>query len=243
MPSAMAISVYNQIIEHGKVTRGSIGVSFTEDQSKNPIVLHDLGAPYGMVLQSVEPGSPADKAGLRAGDVVTAINGHAVKNGNDLVNPVAQTPIGGNVRVSYMRSKQSHEATLTVEDRAKLFPDRASSDAQSPEPDSGKAAPAEFGLQVQELTPDRARRGNFGDNHGILVVEVAPVSFAEDVGLMRGDLIAEINHVAVTSMNGYRQSLMALKPGQEVVFKVLRHADADRILTVLLAGTMPAAQR
>ena len=66
LPSRVAIGVYNQIIEHGKVVRGSIGVSFMEGQSNNPIVLHELGAPYGLVLQSVEPGSPADKAGIKA---------------------------------------------------------------------------------------------------------------------------------------------------------------------------------
>jgi serine protease Do len=160
-----------------------------------------------------------------------------------LVDPVAQTPIGGTVRVSYMRNKQAHDATVTVEDRNKIFPDRASSDAQGAEPDAGQAIPAEFGLQVEELAPDRARRSSFGNNHGIVVNEVAPVSFAEDVGLMRGDLITEINHMAVSSMAGYRQTLATLRPGQEVVFKVLRHADGDRVLTVLLAGTMPAAQR
>ena len=55
LPSATAIHVYNQIIEHGKVTRGSIGVSFSEEQSRDPVVLRDLGAPYGMVLQSIKP--------------------------------------------------------------------------------------------------------------------------------------------------------------------------------------------
>ncbi len=141
MPSATAIGIYNQIIQHGKVTRGSIGVSFTEDQSKNPIVLHYLGTDYGMVLESVEPGSPADKAGLRAGDVVTAINGRPVHTGGDLVNPVAETPIGGSVQVTYMRSRQSHDATLTVEDRNKIFPDRASAEKTTRSPSPTPIAP------------------------------------------------------------------------------------------------------
>jgi len=248
MPSSMAISVYNQIIEHGKVTRGSIGVSFAEDQSKNPIVLHDLGVSYGMVLEAVEPGSPADKAGLRAGDVVTAINGHPVKTGGDLVNPVAETPIGGTVQVSYMRDRQSHDATLTVEDRNKIFPDRADADDEEPVPDATAPAPspapaAELGLQVQELTPDRAHRLNLGNNRGVVVSDVAPVTFAEDVGFMRGDVIAEINHMPVASVGAYQQALLVLKPGQEVVFKVLRRAEDDRTLTIFLAGTMPLARR
>jgi serine protease Do len=241
LPSATAITVYNQIITHGKVTRGSIGVQFTEDQSKNPVLLHDLGAPYGMVLQSVEPGSPADRAGLRAGDVVTAINGHAVKSGNDLVNPVADTPIGGTVHVEYMRNRQSHDATLTVEDRSKIFPDRAATGDQNAQPPEKEAAPAELGLSVQELTQGDAKRFLSGDARGVLVTDVAPISFAEDIGMMRGDVIAEINHAGVTTVTAFRQSLMTLKPGQAVVFKVLRRGDNDRILTVLLAGTVPPA--
>jgi serine protease Do len=243
LPSATAVNVYNQIIQHGKVTRGSIGVSFTEDESRNPIVLHDLGAPYGMILQAVEPGSPADVAGLRAGDVVTAINGKPVKSGSDLVNPVAVTPIGQSVRVSYMRNRQVREATLTVEDRSKLFPDRAAGVA--PLPDAGQKVPAaaEFGLRVEELSGELARTGGYGKSAGVVVTDVAPVSFAEDAGLLRGDVIAEINHVGVPSVNAYRQALGAIKPGQEVLFKVLRRAENDRVLTVLLAGTAPSTAR
>ncbi len=243
LPSAMAINVYNQIIQHGKVTRGSIGVSFTEDESRNPIVLHDLGAPYGMILQAVEPGSPADKAGLRAGDVVTAINGKPVKSGSDLVNPVAITPIGATVQVTYMRDRQAREATLTVEDRSKLFPDRTSAAAPQPDPAQKEPAAAEFGLRVEDFSAELARTADYGKSGGVVVTDVAPVSFAEDVGLLRGDVIAEINHVGVPSITAYRQVLGTLKPGQAVVFKVLRRAENDRVLTVLLAGTAPSGSR
>ena len=109
LPSNTAIGVYNQLIANGKVTRGSIGVSFTETQGSNPIVLKELGAPYGIVLQRVEPGSPAEKAGLQSGDVITSVNGKPVHTGNDLVNPIASTPIGGSVQVTYIRDKKDHE--------------------------------------------------------------------------------------------------------------------------------------
>ena len=83
-PSTTAINVYNQIISQGRVTRGIIGVSFQEDLGTNAITLKALGAPYGVVIEGVEPGSPAEKAGLKGGDVITAVNGMAVKSGNDL---------------------------------------------------------------------------------------------------------------------------------------------------------------
>jgi len=109
MPSTTALSVYDQIVKNGRVTRGSIGVSFQEEQGTNQMTLKYLGAPYGVVIQGIEPGSPAEKAGLKDGDVITAINGTAVKTGNDLVNPIAGAPIGSRVKITYYRDKQQRE--------------------------------------------------------------------------------------------------------------------------------------
>ncbi len=242
LPSKVAIGVYNQIIEHGKVIRGSIGVSFTEDQSKNPIVLHELGAEYGMVLQSVEPGGPADRAGIKAGDVIMAINGQAVKSGSDLVNPISDTPIGEKVQVTYLRDHEQHEVTATVQDRTKLFPDRADDDAEDLNGGRHGTAPAGLGLQVEELKQDKAHRAYFEDQRGVLVIDVAPASFAEGIGFFRGDLIAEINENPVTSVSEYNAAQSSLKSGQQVVFKVLRHDESGRVLTVYLAGVVPTAQ-
>jgi serine protease Do len=242
LPSKVAIGVYNQIIEHGKVIRGSIGVTFTEEQSKNPIVLQELGAAYGLVLQSVEPGGPADRVGIKAGDVITAINSHAVRSGSDLVDPISKTPIGDQVQVTYLRDHEQHEARLTVEDRTKLFPDRGDDTADGQSSGPHGAAPAGLGLHVEELKPDKAHRAYFEDQRGVLVIDVAPASFAEGIGFFRGDLIAEINQKAVSSVGEYNGALASLKPGQQVVFKVLRHDEGGRVLTVYLAGVVPTAQ-
>src|SRR6516165_9445894 len=122
MPSTTAISVYDQIVKSGRVTRGSIGVQFQEELGTNQITLQSLGAPHGVVIEAVEPGSPAEKAGLKGGDVITSINGTAIKTGNDLVNPIAAAPIGSKVKISYYRDKQLHETSATVEDRTRVFP-------------------------------------------------------------------------------------------------------------------------
>ena len=79
LPSTAAINVYNQIISQGRVTRGSIGVSFQEELGTNAITLKELGATNGVVIMGVEPGSPAEKAGLKGGDVITAVNGKGMK--------------------------------------------------------------------------------------------------------------------------------------------------------------------
>ena len=240
LPSNMAISVYNQIVQQGKVTRGSIGVTFTEEQSSNPIVLRELGAANGMVLQYVEPGSPAARAGIQPGDVVTTVNGKPVKSGSDLVDPITQTTIGNKVHILYMRGGEQHEADVTVEDRARLFPDRVSSyeDEQAPA-QPVQVVPADLGLRVEDIGTNGTRRSDFLNNRGAVVSAVDPATFAEDVGFTRGDLIQEINHQQISSAADYRKLMAAMKPGQDVVFKVLRHADNERMLTIFLAGLVP----
>jgi serine protease Do len=247
MPSSTAIAVYNQLVEHGKVTRGSIGVTFAEEQSRNPIVLRDLGASYGVVLQSVEPGGPAARAGIEPGDVVVAVNGKPVKSGPDMVNPIAETPIGGKVRVGYLRDRQQRETTVTVDDRNKIFPDRVSENIVPRSPllrQPEKLAPMEVGLRVEELAVTQARRPDaYRNERGVVVAEVAPTSFGEDLGFLRGDLITEINRVSVKSVADYRSAVAGLKPGSEALFKVLRQDDSLHMLTVYLAGVAPSGER
>ena len=236
MPSSTAISVYDQIVKSGRVTRGSIGVSFQEELGTNQITLKSLGAPYGVVIEAVEPGSPAEKAGLKGGDVITAVNGAAVKNGNDLVNPIASAPIGSRVKITYYRDKQQKEATATVEDRTHVFPNTAGRVSNTPD----EAAPAEFGLHVESLTPEKAQHVGVEGQKGVLVSEVEPASFADDIQFTAGDVISEVNGQPVASVDDYRKVVSKLKAGENVVFKVLRHSPTDRVMTVFLAGVVPA---
>ena len=236
LPSTTAIRVYDQIIKQGRVTRGSIGVQFQEEVSTNAITLKSLGAPYGVVIEYVQPGSPAEKAGLKGGDVITSVNGRPVKTGNDLVNPIADAPIGSKVKLTYMRDRVQKDATATVEDRTRVFPNAAGRIGDQP----GETAPIEFGLHVEELTPDRGHRVGVEGQKGVIVSEVEPASFAEDLGFGRGDVITEINRASVASVADYRNVVSKLKPGDDVVFKVLRRQDTDRMLTVYLSGKIPA---
>jgi serine protease Do len=238
LPSNSAINVYNQIISNGRVTRGSIGVSFQEDLGTNPITLKSLGAPYGIVIESVEPGSPAEKAGLRGGDVITNVNGKQVKTGNDLVNPIAQAPIGSKVKLNYYRDHEQKETTAVVEDRTHVFPSQAGRLNDQP----GESAPVEFGLRVENLTQPRAQRFGVEGMKGVIVTEVEPASFAaDDLGFTRGDVISEVNGESISSIDDYKKAVGKLKPGTNVVFKVLRRGgDPDRVLTVFLSGVVPA---
>lgn len=239
LPSNTAINVYNQLITRGKVIRGSIGVTFQEDNSENPILMKELGAPYGIVIEAVAPGSPAAKAGLKPGDVITTVDGKPVHNGTELVGPISQTPIGRAVNLQYVRNKQRLEVAVAVADRDKLFPETAQdSDQPLNEPqDAGQ-----YGLHVEELTPDLSQKLAIGNLTGVVVTEVEPASFAEDAGFSRGDVIVEINHTPVRSMADYHAQMDNLKGGQDVLFKVERRNDSGSGLTIFLAGQIPTAQ-
>jgi len=138
-----------------------------------------------------------------------------------------------------VRDKQSNDVTLTVADRSQLFPQSAQDTDQ--QPDQGAQAD-QFGLHVQDLTSDLAHKIGMGKIVGAVVTEVEPASFAEDVGFTRGDVIVEVNHVAVTSLADYKAQMGKLKPGDDVLFKIARRSDNDTVLTLFLAGAVPSAQ-
>ena len=236
LPSNTAISVYNQLVTNGKVTRGSIGITFQEEHGNNSIMLKELGAPYGIEVEAVQAGSPAEKAGIRPADVISNVNGKPIHTGSDLVDPVAQTAIGQKVHLRYYRNGKAADVDVMVADRTKLFGKQIGEDQDQANP-SGEAAPAHFGLHTEEMTSEIARKiGMSASVAGVIVTDVEPASFGEDIGFLRGDVITEVNHVAVTDSTSYKKEIAKLKPGQDVLFRVARRSDADQVLAVYLAG-------
>ena len=238
LPSNTAIRIYNDLVEHGKVTRGSIGVSFNAEQSTNPLVLKQLGAEHGIIVEGVQPGSPASRAGLKGGDVITAVNGNPVKTGDDLVNAVTSALVGSKVELSYVRDRQEKKTSVTVESRDEVFSGNSSAKNDNSAP--GESSPVKFGLHVENLSSERAQQLEMEGQHGVVVADVDSGSFAEDIGFQPGDVIVEVNRNGVGSYNALREQLGRLHSGEEVVFKVLRR-DQDRgTLTMFLAGNVPS---
>lgn len=238
LPSNTAISVYNQLVTAGRVTRGSIGVRFQEDQVHDALLHKQLNAPYGVVVELVTPGGPAAKAGIQAGDVITQVNNHPVRSGTDLTDPIVQTPIGHSVELTYVHNGKTETASVGVADMDRVFPDEAG-DEQTSSPDAG-AIPSSFGLHVEPLTAEVAKRLQINAMQtGVIVTGVDPASFADDIQFQERDVIVAINHAPINTMEDYKQAIAKLKPGEDVLFKVIHPDGTGEQFTVFKTGTIP----
>ena len=242
LPMNTAAMVYNAIIKTGHVTRGSIGISFTPSETANArALLKAAGVNEGVFVQSVAPGGPSDKAGLRDGDIIVSLNGKPVKDGSDLVNTVTATPVGNAVDVGVVRDGKHESYKVTVGDLAQIFPDRFGSSNETTK-NNEEGATVSFGMSILPLTDQQRTNLGVKEKGGLQVVEVEPNSFAEDVGLAQGDILTSINGKQVNTIDDVKHIQSTLRPGQAVAFRVLRKAGRNGDWqAAYFAGTLPAA--
>jgi len=234
LPSNTVINVYNQLIgpEH-RVIRGSVGVLFTAQP--NPAISRIYGS--GITISEVTPGGPADQAGLKVGDTLVAVDGKPVKTGDELVSEITERKPGSKAKLSFLRNGKQESATVTIADRAKLFRDRLAEDQD--EGGGNQPTESKLGISVRDVSPDVAQRLDVTPGKGVYVTEVRPGSFAEDIGLARGDIILEINRQSVNSEDDFRRVQSQLKSGQDLAFLVRRQGPGGRSGTIFLGGTLP----
>jgi len=237
LPSNTVVTVYNQLIgpDH-RVSRGSIGIEFAAQE--NPAIARVYGVNNGGVtISNVIAGTPADQAGLKVGDTIVSVDGKPVKNGDELVADIAGRKPGTKVTLGFMRNGKKQDAQVTVTDRAKLFSARLGEEEEGGEP----AAPKEskLGLTVRAVTNEMADRLDIAAGKGVIVQDVKPGAFADDVGLARGDVILEINKQPVNSEEDFNRVATTLKSGQDVVFLVRQRGAGRQDGTIFLAGTLP----
>ncbi len=236
LPSKTVVDVYNQLTgpEH-RVSRGSIGITF--DAVENPAIARVYGSGSGVTISSVVPGSPADQAGLKVGDTITTIDGKKVLKGNDLVSDIASRKPGSRATLGFLRNGKTEDTTVTIADRAKLFAARLGEDQDNGDDSTPKQS--KFGVTVHKLTPEIADRLDIPAGKGVMVQDVKPNSFAEDVGLGRGDIILEINKQPVNSEEDFARVESSMKSGQDVVFLVRQRGTTRQDGTIFDAGTLP----
>ena len=236
LPSNTVAQVYNQLVgpDH-RVSRGSIGIMF--NALDNPAIARVYGTGSGVTISDVTPGSPAEQAGLKVGDTIVAVDSKTVKNGDELVADIAARKPGSKIVVGFIRNGKKQEATATVADRAKLFAARLGDEEEG----GSEAGPKEskLGVTVQTLTQEMADRLDVPAGKGVIAKDVKAGSFAEDVGLSRGDIILEVNRQAVDNEEQFTRVVATLKSGQDVVFLVRQRGAGRQGGTIFLAGTLP----
>jgi serine protease Do len=234
MPSNTVVQVYNQLIgpEH-RVARGSIGIEFAAQP--NPAIARIYGS--GVTVSNVVAGSPAETAGLKVGDTITAVDGRDVKSGDELVADIAARKPGSKAKLTFFRNAKKQETSVTIADRSKLFASRLGEEQDNQNEEEPK--PSKFGLSVRTITPDLADRLNIPAGKGVVVQDVKQGSFAEDVGLNRGDVVLEVNKQPVNSPDDFSKIEASLKSGQDAVFLVRPRGSRAQDGTIFLAGTLP----
>lgn len=222
IPSNMAKTVMEQLIKNGKVRRGQLGVivqKVTSDLAESM----NLKSANGVVVSQVQSGSAAEKAGLKVGDVITAINGTTINDPNEFRNKVAGTAPGSDVTLNVVRDNREQQIRATLgEFKA------PKSESESASNDNSPASAGKLGIGVTPLTPDAAQALKLpAGTQGLLVGEVDPSGPAADAGIQQNDVIVEVNRQPVRSVddlksalakNGTRTALLLINRGGETVF-------------------------
>ena len=208
IPSNMAKSVMEQLIKDGMVHRGKLGIALqgiTDELARSL----DIKDKSGVIVSNVDKGSSAEKAGVKRGDIITAVNGEKIENGNVLRNKVAGTAPGTDIRITVIRDGKEMELTAKLDEfkpgnGKNRAPEKGEGDDESgPQNEGGK-----LGVSLEPLTPTLAKQlGIDGDAGGLVVADVDQSGAAAEAGITRGDVILEINRKAVNSVADVKSAL------------------------------------
>jgi serine protease Do len=210
IPINQARDVMQQLITRGRVVRGWLGIVIQDltDQLAGSFGVKEGG---GVLVAEVMKGSPADTAGLKAGDIVVELGGSAIKEVPDLQRRVAAVKPGQTMKLTVIRERK----TMSFSVKMGEMPSDEPVVAEGPATD-------EWGLSVESLTGDAALRLDLPVNRGLFVTDVQPGSPAEKAGLRRGDVILEIARRSADDPANLYKALGALKPGESLLIYVHR---------------------
>lgn len=209
IPSNMAKNVMEQLLANGRVRRGMLGINIQNITTETAQAL-DLKDTSGVLVSNVRSGSAADKAGVKRGDIITAINGEKIEDSNILRNKIAGTMPGTEMKLTVQRSGQTHELTATLDEFETAETGANTRNGESPQSEQ-QSQNGRLGLSLQQVTPEIAKQlGLASENEGMLVTEVDPNGPAAEAGIARGDVLLELNRTAVNSTNDVQSALQSV---------------------------------
>jgi serine protease Do len=220
IPINMAKAIITQLKETGKVTRGWLGVSL---QMLTPELAKSFGLDRenGALVAEVFKNGPADKGGVKGGDIILEFDGRSVHEMSELPRLVAGTPVGKKVNVLVLRDGRKVTVPVTIE-QLKDNPDEIVAGSND-----------RLGLKVAELTPERAKQLRGQGDGGVVVTEVQSDSLAEQAGIVAGDLIREVNGQRIAGLSDYSKAIASVKKGDYLKL-LLRRGDASLFVALKL---------
>lgn len=225
IPTAMARNVMDQLIRNGKVRRGKLGVTIgdlTNDLAKQ----FSFDGTRGALVQDLEQGQPAERAGVKPGDIITEFQGQRIDDSSQLRNLVAQNAPGSTVKFKVWRDGKEMELQATLAEM-----DSKAIAGFSGRSEAGPTGSTLAGIRVENLTPELARRLNLSSSaRGVVITDVDPDSEAAEAGLQRGDLIEEVNRQPVTNISEFNAA--AQKVGKNSALLRVRRQESARFVVV-----------
>jgi len=243
VPISLAKQLLPQLEKGAKIARGYLGVTVGD---LTPELARGFGLGEGVkgaVVQDVIARAPAGKAGVRAGDVVVAVNGKPVEDRGQLTRTVAAIPPGGKATLTLLRKGKKQEIVVTVgtrPDEEALARGEGPEDGESQSDAGSDLKGAKLGAKLQAVTPEMARQLKIDVDAGVLVAEVAPDGAAARAGIQRGDVILEVNQDGVNRPEQITAAVAKAKPGDVVLLRVKRGTTASFIPVKIQEPEAPA---
>ncbi len=222
IPINMARAIANQLIKHGSVTRGYLGIAI-QDLNSDLAKSFGLAPDKGVLIAQVTKGSPAQKAGLKRGDVIIAFDGQPVTKVGPFRNRVSLKTPGSRVKIVVLRDGKQKTLTVTI---GKL-------------PENGLLASSsseqlkKLGLTVQALTPDLAKQFGYEGDSGVVITQVDPGSIAALAGLKPGILIQEVNRRPVKTTEDFKKAVEKTPP-HGTILMLIKEGQYSRYLALQL---------
>ena len=214
------VDVLPRLVEFGEVKRGWLGVQHTEI---TPEIAEEHGmdpSQTGTLIVHVFPGDPADLAGFERGDVVTRVGDVSIEEADDLNREIGLLPAGTVADIVVLRNGEELTLAVTLGERPSEE-ELATYEGSAPESEEREAI-AEFGITVGAITPIVARHLGLNSTDGVVIMDVAAGSRADNAGLVEGDVILEVDHQPIESVEGWNAVISELEDDAQITLTVLR---------------------
>jgi serine protease Do len=221
IPSTLASKVYGQLVKNGRVTRAFLGV---QPRELTPAIARSLkytGTEGVLIRDLSTQNSPAARSGLRSGDIITEVDGKAIKSPKQLIEIVADLPVGKQVKVKFVRDGIPQTADVTLAERPKQTAEEPEENPEE-QPDDSK-----LGAAVINITPQLATQLKLKDTSGVLVQNVQADSPAQEAGLQRGDVIYRVNGKIIANRLDWAKEITTLKGEKEIALQIIRGGRFD----------------